>query len=121
MTQCEPDMSDEFLRRGIFKADVIFRGEHYGNMDIPGYKEDFQLIAKHDESYFLEKTLPKGKRWREPTQVPKFVKLPPLLEEMLKQEAIEKNVLFKPDELKLPFNVKTTYPFSHVEYKNNSQ
>lgn len=114
LTRIEPDMSDEHLRRGIFYADVIFRGERFGNMKIPGHKEDFQLIDKEDERYFLEKTLAEGKRWREPTRVAKFGPLPPLLREMLKQEAVEKGVKFQPDELQLPIVVKNIKSFSHV-------
>lgn len=107
-------MSDEYLRRGIFYADVVFRGEKYGNMEIPGYKEDFQLVSKEEERFFLEKTLPEGQRWRAPTKVPKFASLPPLLKEILKQEATEKGIKFNVDELKLPIIVKHKGPFSHV-------
>lgn len=110
-------MNDEFLRRGVFKANVIFRGGHYGNMEIPGYKEDFQLIPKEEEKFYLEKTLPLGQKWREPTSVPKFVNLPPLLKEMLEQEALEKQISFKPDEIKLPFVVTTDKTFSHSKYE----
>ena len=53
----EADMSDNFLRRGKFKGEVIFRGAHYGNIDLPGFKEDFQLIPKEEEKFYLEKTL----------------------------------------------------------------
>ncbi len=109
-------MSDEFLRRGHFQADVVFRGGHYGNVEIPGYKEDFQLIPKDDEKFYLDRTLEKGKKWREPTLVPKFTHLPPLLKEMLIQEASEKNIEFKPDELKLPLILKKDI-FSHSDYQ----
>ena len=114
LTRVEPDMSDEYLRRGIFHADVIFRGERYGNMQIDGNYEDYQLVAKEDEKYFLERTLAEGQRWREPTKVSKFSALPPLLKEILKQEAVEKGVKFEPDELKLPTIVKQDGRFSHV-------
>lgn len=115
MTKIEPDMSDEYLRRGKFYADVVFRGERYGsNIEIPGYKEDFQLVDREDEKYFLERTLAEGKRWREPTKVSKFRDLPPLLKEMLKQEAIDKKLEFKPEELKLPIVVKQNGSFTHV-------
>ena len=60
LTHAEADMSDPFLRRGTFKADVVFRGAHYGNVELPGFKEDFQLIAKEDEKHYLERTLAKG-------------------------------------------------------------
>ena len=110
-------MSDEYLRRGTFKADVIFRGGIYGNMEIPGYKEDFQLIPLEDEKYFLEKTRPLGQQWREPTKVPKFVDLPPLLKEMIAHEAKEKNIQFEEKELKLPYLVKTDGQFVHVTYE----
>lgn len=51
----EADLSDEFLRRGEFEANVIFRGIHYGTMQIPGYKEDFCLVPKEDEKYFWKR------------------------------------------------------------------
>ena len=113
----EADMSDNFLRNGKFKGKVIFRGAHYGIMDLPGYKEDFQLIPKEEEKFYLEKTLPKGKKWREETLVPKFVDLPPMLKEMLLQEANDKNIKFSLDELKLPFIINDNDPFSHGKYK----
>jgi len=109
-------MNDEFLRRGHFQADVVFRGGHYGNVEIPGFKEDFQLIPKENEKFFLERTLDKGKKWREPTMVPKFAHLPPLLKEMLLQEANEKNIELKPDELKLPLIIRQDQ-FSHTDYQ----
>lgn len=117
MTEFQADMSDQYLRRGFFKADVVFRGGHYGNMEIPGYKEDFQLVPREEEKFFIEKTLPMGQKWREPTKVPKFVELPPLLKEMLIQEAREKNIQFDPDELKLPLNIRDKDIFSHVVYE----
>ncbi|RMZ93322.1 Mitochondrial ribosomal S34 [Brachionus plicatilis] len=117
LTDFEADMSDEYLRRGVFKADVVFRGGHYGNMEIPGFKEDFQLIAKEEEKFFLERTLSLGQKWREPTKVSKFVDLPPLLKEMLVQEAKEKNIQFDENELKLPLNIRTNSPFSHATYE----
>ncbi len=83
-------MNDEYMRRGEFRANVVFRGGHYGNMKIPGYKEDFQLVPKDMEQFYTEKTLEPGKKWREPTVVPRFIDLPPLLKEMLIQEANEK-------------------------------
>lgn len=113
----EADMSDQYLRQGDFKANVVFRGGQYGNMQIPGYKEDFQLVPKHMEQYYIEKTLPKGQKWREPTTVSKFIDLPPLLSEMLKQEALLKNVEHKPDELKLPFVIRQDDVFSNVKYE----
>lgn len=106
LTKFEPNMSDEYLRLGKFYGDVVFRGVKYGNMLLSGHKEDFQLIPKEEEKFFLEKTLPDGKLWREPTMLPKFTELPPLLKEMLKQEAISKNVAFKIEELKLPLLIK---------------
>ena len=70
LTHSEPDMTDEYLRLGKFKADVIFRGGHYGNMEIPGYKEDFQLVPREEEKFFLERTLPAGPKRRPETVVP---------------------------------------------------
>ena len=113
----EADMSDEYLRLGEFHADVVFRGGKYGNMPIPGYKEDFQLVPKEMESYFIQNTLPDNKRWREPTVVPKFVDLPPLLREMLMHEANAKEIKCQPEEFKLPFLVKTDNLFSNVKYE----
>lgn len=117
MTDFQADMSDEYLRRGVFKADVVFRGGHYGNMEIPGFKEDFQLVPKEEEKNFLERTLPVGQKWREPTKVPRFVDLPPLLKEMLIQEAKDKNIQFDEKEFKLPFSVRTNDPFAHATYE----
>jgi hypothetical protein len=68
----EADMSDKYLRRGSFRADVIFRGSNYGNMEIPGFKEDFQLVPREKEIFYFDKTLPAGQFWRTPTKVPKF-------------------------------------------------
>ena len=113
----EADMNDEFLRRGSFRADVIFRGGNYGNMEIPGYKEDFQLVPKDEEKYYLEKTLPNGQQWRAPTKVPRFVDLPPLVKQMLFKEAKEKNIQFDENEIKLPFIVETKNIFSHSKYE----
>ncbi len=117
MTKAEPDMTDEYLRLGSFKADVVFRGGHYGNMELPSWKEDFQLIPKEEEKYYLERTLPPGQKWREPTKVPKFVDLPPLLKEMLLEECKEKHVKFDQNEIKLPFVVKKDDPFTHNQYE----
>ena len=117
MTHIEPDMSDSFLRRGEFKGDVIFRGEHYGNLELPGYKEDFQLISREDEKFYLDRTLPKGKKWREETKVSKFVELPPTLKEMLVQEAKSKNVKYNLDEIKLPFIINVNDVSSHGKYE----
>lgn len=113
LTHFEPDMSDEFLRRGVFKANVIFRGGYYGNMEIPGFKEDFQLIPKEEENIYLEKTLAKGQKWRENRKIPKFTELPPMIKLMLEQEALEKNVELAERELKLPLVVRTGDTFSH--------
>ena len=113
----EADMSDKYLRQGDFKANVVFRGSQYGNMQIPGYKEDFQLVPKHLEQYYIEKTLSNGQKWREPTEVPKFIDLPPLLSEMLKQEALLKNIEHNSDEFKLPFVVRKDDAFSNVKYE----
>lgn len=110
-------MSDEFMRLGSFRADVVFRGGQYGNMEIPGWYEDFQLVPKEEEKIYLDKTLPEGQKWREPTKVPKFVSLPPLLKQIMIQECTEKNVKFDEKELKLPFVVKSEDIFSHVEYE----
>ena len=110
-------MSDPFLRRGTFKADVVFRGAHYGNVELPGYKEDFQLIAKEDEKHYLERTLTKGQKWRAETIVPKFIELPPLLKELLKQEADDKRVKYNVDEIKLPFIINKDGVFSHGKYE----
>ena len=117
LTKMEADMSDEYMRRGSFCADVVFRGGHHGNMEIPGSLEDFQLIAKEDESFYLERTFPPGQKWREPTKVPRFVELPPLLKHMLVQEARDKNVPFSMDEMKLPYSVITDGTFSLATYK----
>jgi hypothetical protein len=113
----EADMSDEYMRRGSFRADVIFRGGHYGNMEIPGFKEDFQLVPKDQEKFYLDKTLPKGQKWRAPTKVPKFIEMPPLLKQILINEAKEKQVSFNENEIKLPNVVKTNDKFSHVTYE----
>ena len=113
----EADMSDKHLRLGDFEAKVIFRGGHYGTMKIPGWKEDFQLVPKDEEKLYLERTKPEGQKWREPTSVKRFVELPPLLKEMLAQEAMDKNIQFKPEELKLPFVVKESDSFSHAKYE----
>ncbi len=116
LTKMEADMSDEYMRMGEFNAEVVFRGAHYGNMSIPGHKEDFQLVPKHMEEFYKSKTLPKGQKWREPTVVPKFVDLPPLLKEMLVQEAALKKINLNAEELKLPFIVKED-TFSHIKYQ----
>ena len=113
----EADMKDPHLRCGHFLADVVFRGAHYGNMELPGSKEDFQLIPKEQEKFYLDRTLPKGQKWRADTVVPKFVELPPLLKEMLIQEAREKGVDFKEEEMKLPYIIKEASTFSHVKYE----
>jgi hypothetical protein len=113
----EADMSDEYMRRGSFRADVIFRGGHYGNMEIPGFKEDFQLVPKELEEFYLNKTLPKGQKWRAPTKVSKFVEMPPLLKQMLVNEAKEKKVGFNESEIKLPRVVRTKDEFSHATYE----
>ena len=112
----EADMSDEYLRRGEFEGKVVFRGADYGSMPLPGYKEDFQLVPKHMEKFYLNQTLPEGKKWREPSSVPKFINLPPLLKEMLVQEATQKNLDIKSEELKLPFIVNEDGRFSHTKY-----
>ncbi len=117
LTKFEPNLKDEYMREGNYEADVVFRGGKYGRMHIPGWKEDFQLVPKEEEAYYLSKTLPDGQRWRAPTEVPKFVDLPPLIKEMLKQEAAEKKITVREDELKLPFIINTTSPFSLAKYK----
>ena len=111
-------MTDEYLRLGNFRADVVFRGGHYGNIELPGWKEDYELVPKEEEKYYLERTLSVGQKWREPTLVPKFKELPPLLKEILLQECEEKNVKYDPNEIKLPFVVKTDDRFSHTNYKD---
>jgi len=113
----EADMSDKYMRLGNYEAKVVFRGGQYGTMAIPGWKEDFQLVPKDEEKFYLEKTLPIDQKWREPTVVSKFVEMPPLLKEMLIQECIDKQIKFKPDELKLPLVVETSKLFSHVKYE----
>ena len=110
-------MNDQYMRNGSFSGDFIFRGELYNNMYIPGYKEDFQLVSKDEEKYYLEKTLPLGKKRREPTKVPKFVELPPLLKEMLINEAVEKKIQFNKEEIKLPLVVKEDRVISHWVYE----
>lgn len=120
LTKMEADMSDEYMRKGEFYGNVIFRGANYGNMPVPGYKEDFQLVPKHMEKFYLEKTLPAGEKWRESTVVPKFVDLPPLMKEMLVQEAQHKKIDLKTDELKLPFIVNDTNIFSHIKYEQKT-
>jgi hypothetical protein len=99
----EANMNDEYLRMGNYRADVVFRGAQFGNLPISGWKEDFQLVPKEDEKYYIERTLPKGQMWRKPVVVPKFVELPPLLKQMLISEAGEKEIKFKEEEIKLPF------------------
>ena len=113
----EADMSDPHLRRGLFKGDVIFRGAHYGNIELPGYKEDFQLIPKEEEKLYLERTLPMGQKWRPETVVPKFVDLPPMLKAMLVQEANDKKVFYSLNEIKLPFVIRNDDVFSHGKYE----
>ena len=119
LTKFEPNMRDPHLREGNYEADVVFRGGKFGNMAVQGWLEDFQLVAKEDEPLYLAKTLPDGQRWRPPTEVPRFVDLPPMLKEILKQEAIKKRVKFDESELKLPYIVKLNDPFSLVKYKDN--
>ena len=109
-------MNDEYLRRGEFFGKVVFRGTDYGNIPLPGYKEDFQLVPKHMEKIYLDKTLSAGQKWREPTVVPKFIDLPPLMKEMLIQEVTTKKLDIKLEELKLPFIVKEDY-FSNCKYE----
>ena len=106
-------MSDEFMRLGSFKADVVFRGSRCGNLELPGYKEDFQLVPKDMEKHYLEQTLPGEKKWREPTKVPKFVDLPPMLKQILIQECIDKQVKFDEKELNLPVMLKSKNFFSN--------
>ena len=84
------------------------------SVDYSTPKEDFQLIAKEDENYFKQRTLSKGQIWREATKIPKFVDLPPLLKEMLIEEAKEKNVNFNPNEFKLPYIVKMDPIYSNA-------
>jgi hypothetical protein len=106
LTHFEADVSDEFMRRGNFRADYVFRGEQIGNIRVNGGKEDYQLVPKEEEQYFLEKTLAYGQKWRKPTIVPKFVDLPPLLKNMLQNEIKEKGLQnFNEDDLKLPYTV----------------
>ena len=102
LTKMEADMNDEFMRNGKFWANVVFRGESHGHKLFPGFKEDFQLVPKEEEKYFIERTLPQGQSFREPTKVPRFKDLPPLIKDILIKEAIDKDVEFSPDELKLP-------------------
>ena len=113
----EADMTDEFMKQGNFRAKVIFRGQQYGEMKIPGWKEDFQLIHKEDEKFYLEKTLPVGQPWRPDTILPKFVNLPPLLKELLVQEANDKNIEFKDEEMKLPFLLKHKLGITHCRHE----
>lgn len=117
LTRIEADMNDEYLRRGEFYGKAVFRGSDYGDVPLPGYKEDFQLVPKHMEKFFLEKTLPAGQKWREPTVVPKFTDLPPLMKEMLLQEVTLKKLDIKPEELKLPFIIKEDTKFSNCKYE----
>lgn len=109
-------MSDEFKRKGLFSANVVFRGVQMGNLEISGFKEDFQLIAKEDEKYYLEKTLPLGKSWREPTVVEKFVEMPPLLKLLLIDEAKERKLSIKEEDIKLPKVVRDSL-LSNVQMK----
>lgn len=115
LTNIEADMSDKYLRRGIFFANVVFRGAQVGNMEISGFKEDFQLVPKEDEKYYIERTLLLGKYWREPTVVPKFKDLPPLLETILYDEAKTRGLNVKRDELKLPLLVRDNELLSNVK------
>ena len=62
-------------------------------------------------------TLAKGQKWRAATVVPKFVELPPLLKELLKQEADDKRVKYNVDEIKLPFIINKDGVFSHGKYE----
>ena len=101
-------MSDQYLRKGIFSAKVIFRGAQMGDLEISGFKEDFQLVAKEDEKFYLEKTLPLGKSWREPTVVDKFIEMPPLLKLLLLDQAKERRLNLKEEDIKLPLVVKDT-------------
>jgi hypothetical protein len=102
----EADMSDKYLRKGLFYANVVFRGVQMGNIEISGFKEDFQLVPKEEEKFHLEKTLPLGKSWREATVVEKFVELPPLLKIMLMDEAKERRLDINEYDIKLPHVVR---------------
>jgi hypothetical protein len=104
-------MTDQYLRLGSFQGKVVWRGGDHGIMALDSTIEDYQLIPKEEEKYFLERTLPEGQRWREPTVVPKFIDLPPLLKEMLMAECKDKNVPFTPDEFKLPYVIRDNDPF----------
>ena len=118
LTKAEPDMTDPYMRLGSFQANVVFRGGQYGNIELPGSAEDFQLVPKEEEKYYVERTLAPGKTWREPTKVNRYVDLPPLLKELIKQECIDKHVPFADDELKLPLIIKTDDRFSHTVYED---
>lgn len=109
-------MNDKYLRRGIFEADVVFRGKQLGNMPISGSKEDFQLVPKEEEKYFLEKTLELGKTWTDSKKVPRFVELPPLMKQQLASELAQKTLTFTEKDLKMPFSVKQD-KFSNIEYE----
>ena len=107
-------MSDQYLRKGIFFANVVFRGVQMGNLEISGFKEDFQLVPKEEEKFYLDKTLPKGKSWREPTVVGKFTELPPLLKIMLMNDAKERKLNIKEDDIMLPLVIRNGL-FSNVQ------
>jgi hypothetical protein len=119
LTQMEADVNDPYLQANLTKAKVVFRGQQMGEKLIPGHKEDFQLIAKEDEAYYIERTLPENQAWRKPTILPKFVNLPPLLKEILMTEARVKGIKFKESELKLPFIAKRETVGKTVEYRDN--
>jgi hypothetical protein len=106
LTKMEADMSDQYLRKGLFSANVIFRGVQMGNLEISGFKEDFQLVSKEDEKFYLEKTLPLGKSWRDPTVVDKFIEMPPLLKLILLDQAKERKLNIKEEDIKLPLVVR---------------
>lgn len=109
-------MNDKYLRKGFFEADVVFRGKQLGNMAIIGSKEDYQLVPKEEEKYFLERTMEVGKTWSDTKKVPKFVDLPPLMKKQLAAELSKKTLQFTEKDLKMPYLIKKD-KFTNIEYE----
>jgi hypothetical protein len=106
LKKIEVDMSDAFLRKGIFHVDMVKENTRVGIEKIRGDCENFQLIPKEEENNYFSKTLPLGQKHGEKMVLPKFIEFPPLMKLMLVNELKDRGIGANPDEVKLPLLIR---------------
>ncbi|XP_046633132.1 28S ribosomal protein S34, mitochondrial-like [Daphnia pulicaria] len=94
--RAEPLMDEENLF-GRVLVEKVFRGKSFGEFDLSktAYKNDFKLIPKDEEEFYLSRTMKAEDVEKLKKPLPEFIQFPPLLREMISKQEKNPNPLLR--------------------------